>query len=275
VPAALPAPRQKWALVIGIGKFGDPAIPSLTYTGPDAKAFAATLQDPKSGRFKPGNVHTLTDAQATTRAIKEQLNWLARSAGPDDLVVIYLASHGSPRTMDTAGVSYIITADTDITDQDSLYATALPMVDLGNSVASRVRSTRVAIFIDTCFSGAAAYPSGSASAAIAPGVKSATLSPDMLDRIRQGTGRVILTASSANQQSWESDRLHHGYFTYFLLQALQENNGMMPLSQVYSYVQQHVSNGVLTDWKAHQDPVMSQSDIDEEIVIGAAPSDQG
>lgn len=271
LPAITVQPRQKWALVVGIGSFTNPRIPALKLTRPDAVSFAALLEDPKVGRFNPANVHMLADDQATTRGIKEQLNWLARSAGPDDLVVIYIATHGSPRHMDTAGVNYIITHDTDITSQDALFATALPMVDVGNTVASRVKATRVAIFLDTCFSGAASGGAKQAPvAAIAPGIRTASVSADMLDRIKQGTGRVILTASNGNEVSWESEKLGHGYFTYYLLQELQKDNGLESLGEIYPELKQDVSSRVLADWNAHQDPTITRSDNGGEIVIGVA-----
>ncbi len=114
-PSAAGPVQQKWALVIGIGQFQDPAIPTLHYTTADAKAFALELADPAIGRFPPDHVGVLLDDQATTKNIKEKLNWIARNAQPNDLVVIYVATHGSPRTDDSAGgANYIVTYDTDI-----------------------------------------------------------------------------------------------------------------------------------------------------------------
>ena len=78
-------------------------IPSLNYTDADAKAFAAALKDPNIGGFPADNVHVLTDDQATTKNIKEELNWIARHAQPNDLVVIYVATHGTPRTARLGG----------------------------------------------------------------------------------------------------------------------------------------------------------------------------
>ncbi len=220
--------REKWALVVGIGKFRDPSIPVLHYTTADATSFAQSLLSANVGRFKPSNVAVLTDLQATTRNIREKLNWLARNAQPDDLVVIYIATHGSSRDFDTAGVNYIITADTEITpktgaardntsdtdkdiDHDALFATALPMVDVANTVASRVHAQRVAVFLDTCFSGAAAGSGGTKTVSAALNFKS--VSPATLDRMSAGAGRVILAASQENQESLESASLGHGYFT--------------------------------------------------------------
>ena len=43
----------------------------------------------------------------------------------------------------------------------------------------------------------------------------------MLERMSQGTGRIVLSASQVDEESLESPALRHGYFTYFLLQALK------------------------------------------------------
>jgi uncharacterized caspase-like protein len=265
-------PAQKWALVIGIASFEDKVIPPLSYTASDAKSFADVLLSPQYGHFKQENVHILLNDQATTRHIKEQLNWLARSAAPDDLVVVYIAAHGSPREVDTAGVSYIITHDTDIgtdpnnPDIDSLYATALPMIDLANAVATRVRAERTAIFLDTCFSGNAAQPEKKL---MAPGIATGSVAPATLDHIKQGTGRIIFTASGVSEESLESDSIKHGYFTYYLVQALEQQNGAIPLTQAFAFVQQHVHSRAQTEAHAEQNPVLSRSEDSTDFSLGA------
>ncbi len=265
--------KEKWALVVGIGKFKQPEIDSLKFAVADATTFAAWLKNPSYGRFKPDHVVTLTDSQATTRNIKEKLNWLARSAGPDDLVVIYFATHGSARDMDTRGVNYIITYDTDIgknaqEGEDALFATALPMVDIANTVASRVEAQRAAIFVDTCY-GAAAARGGTK--LVAPGVPSAAVSNNTLSRMTQGAGRVVLAASTVDQESLEDSTLGHGYFTYYLLEGLRRNNGLDPMAKVFPYVREQVESRAESKWKMQQTPVMSQSDQGGDIVIGVAP----
>ena len=280
-PAIRPAGavHEKWALVVGAGKFRDPAIPSLRYTSADATGFAQSLVSPGIGRFKSSNVAVLTDLEATTRAIREKLNWLARVAQPDDLVVIYIAAHGSSRDFDTAGVNYIITADTEISpkpnagrdrtsdtdkyvDHDALFATALPMVDVANTVASRMRANRVAVFLDTCFSGAAAGSGGTKSVSAAMNFKS--ISSATLNRMSEGAGRVILSASQEDQESLESSALGHGYFTYYVLQGLQQSKGMDTMGKLYLYVRDQVAARA----QQKQIPAMSQSDQGDQIVLG-------
>jgi hypothetical protein len=276
-PAAPPVPlgpvRQKWALVVGIGRFTDSSIPRLNYTTADANAFAAELKDPAIGRFPAANVHVLTDEQATTKNIKEELNWIARHAEPNDLVVIYVATHGTPRTMDsTGGANYLVTYDTEAysagsLDEDAMYATAYPMVELADAVATRMKALRTAVILDTCYSGGAAN-----GASPAGPLTNTAPSGAMLSRMSEGTGRIIMTASQVNEESLESDALRHGYFTYFLLQALKGGQGNTPLTQVYAAVAKQVTDRVSADGR-HQHPVMSRSSTDADFSLGVAGTD--
>ncbi len=272
--------EQKWALVIGISKFADRNIPSLNYTAGDAQAFAELLSDPAVGKFPKANVHVLTDGQATTKSIKEELNWIARHAQANDMVVIYLATHGSPREADSVGgLNYIVTYDTEIhstdhPDEDALYATALPMVDLSSAVASRLHALRTLVVLDTCFSGGATKNGGKNSVRMmGAGLANAAPSPSALQRMSEGSGRIVMAASQVDQESLESDTLRHGYFTYFLLKQLRDSKGMKPLSQVYADVQHDVSERVAADGKAeglHQNPVMDRSSDEADFALGLA-----
>ena len=285
-PGTAPAPEkveagpvaQKWALVVGIGRFTDTSIPRLNYTTADASAFAAELTDPNIGRFPASHVHVLTDEQATTKNIKEQLNWIARHAATNDLVVIYVATHGTPRTIDTAGgANYLVTYDTEVYsggsfNEDAMFATAYPMVELADSVASRMKALRTAVILDTCYSGGSMK--GAAPAAATGTLANKGASSQMLERMSERTGRIVMSASQVDEESLESPALRHGYFTYFLLQALKNGKGVTPLSQVYDAVAQQVSARVTADG-SHQHPVMSRSSSDADFalgVTGAEPS---
>jgi uncharacterized caspase-like protein len=267
-PVKLGPVQQKWALVIGIGRFSDRGIPRLNYTTADANAIAAQLKDPAIGQFPAANVHLLTDEQATTKNIKEELNWMARHAQPNDLVLIYVATHGTPRTLDTAGgANYLVTYDTEVSsagsfDEDAMFATAYPMVELANAVATRMKALRTAIILDTCYSGGSMK---SESPKMNNGLANTSPSKQMLARMSQGTGRIVMSASQVNEQSLESDQLKHGYFTYYLLQTLKNDKGTAPLTQVYVQVAQRVSAAA-----PHQHPVLSRSSDDADFALRVA-----
>lgn len=267
--AITPGPvQQKWALVIGISQFIDQTIPRLNFTTADATAIAAELRDPNIGRFPTANVRVLTDDQATTKNIKEGLNWIARRAKPNDLVVIYVATHGTPRTLDSAGgANYLVTYDTEVSrsgvfDEDAMYATAYPMIELADAVATRMRALRTAVILDTCYSGGTIE---SNQGVPGPSMADKPPSKEMLARISEGTGRIVLAASQENEESMESAQLKHGNFTYYLLEALKNGKGYTPMSAIYATVAQRV-----TASGAHQHPVMSRSSADADFALGVA-----
>jgi hypothetical protein len=299
IPAAPPQPdlktlpplRTKWALIVGISKFSDAGL-NLNFTGKDAKDLAAVLVDPKVGRFPSSNVHTLTE-DVTTRRLKEELNWLARMAEPDDLVVIFLASHGTSRSQDTADVNYVVTSDTDLKDQDTLFSTAVGMAELSDVVRTRIRARRTVILLDTCHSGAA----GVANRERALEVSESAPSTSVLERIGQGVGRAIVSSSQENQNSYEGAPYQNGYFTHFLMETLRKDNGMDTVQQMFASMKDQVSKAAGARGKSRstldrgfdggdsnkpiedlgQTPVLTASDIGGDIVLGApvSASDSG
>jgi hypothetical protein len=254
---------EKWALVVGISKFQDKHLPHLNFTSKDAKDFSAYLLDPKLGRFKAENVHSFTEGEVTTKQLKMELNWLARSAQPADMVVIFLSSHGTPRSRDTADVNYIATSDTETEPEDNLFGSSIPLTDISDIVRSRIKAKRTVILLDTCHSGAAIKTAQS-------GMKDASPSEDAVDRIRQGVGRAILTSSSPEEQSYEGKPYDNGYFTHFLLEALRHNNGNDTIEQVYASLKQNVSKAAASIQRK-QTPVFNKSEHGNEIVLGAKP----
>ncbi|MBV9300966.1 MAG: caspase family protein [Acidobacteriaceae bacterium] len=257
---AKPEVEQKWALVIGIASFRDPDL-DLKFTVKDASAFADLLRDSRYGRFRADHVKVLEDGQATTQQIKAGLNWLARMACEGDLAVIYIATHGTSREQDVAGANYVVTYDTDASSFDGLYSTAIPMVEISNVVRTRLRARKVAVFLDTCHSGGAITKTITLPASI---------SAQMLDHIREGTGRAILTASQAEEKSHELASYGHGLFTYHLIHALQQQGGRVSIDAVYQYVRDHVDQDASARG-LEQHPVFSRSDEQSAVVIGIPP----
>ncbi len=268
--------RQKWALVIGIGKFRDTTIPALRFTSKDAKDFATALQDPKVGKFAAGHVKAVIDEAATVSGIREGIGWLRSNAQPGDLVVIYISSHGSPRSLDKFGMSYIVTHETTVADSAKLYASSYQMVDLVQDLTRDIPARRQVLILDTCHSGGA-IPG--AKSLVAEGVADTDMTSfsGAFRAMKMGTGRVILTASRVEERSWEDERLDggrgNGYFTYHLLSALRESKGEKAFAELFPSVQKAVAAAVLKDSPAGsprtQTPMMYATERGGEIKIGA------
>ncbi|MFY9610971.1 MAG: caspase family protein [Blastocatellia bacterium] len=268
--------RRKLALVVGIGAFEDSRISRLRFAANDARVFAEMLE--RDCGFD--DVKTLIDNNATTINIRNEIDNLAKKATPEDLAVVYFASHGSPKENDKAGINYVVTYNTNL---DKLYATAFEMDDLLNDVKKRIPAERVVAFLDTCYSGGTFkdLPSGwiSSRALIikSSGLQMGSMEKDLRKdrsevkikptapnetRKPQGVGRVIIAASRQDEQSYEfaeDKAIQHGYFTYFLLQILRQKRAIS-VEDLYTQLKERVPEAVRRDTNGkEQNPTMVKS----------------
>ena len=243
VATPAPAPRERWAVVIGAGRYDNRAIPSLAFTVADAEAVYQTLVGP--GGFKKDHVLLLTDRserKPTLRNIRYALGtFLARAARKDDTVLIFFAGHGAPesdlRGAERDGLAkYLIPADA---DPDDLYATALPMDEI-KTIFERIEAERVVAFFDACYSGAAGGRTFASRK-----TRAVTVDDHFLERLAQSKGRAIITASRPSEVSLELPELGHGIFTYYLVQGLRgaadaNRDGIVSLQELYAYLEREV-----------------------------------
>jgi uncharacterized protein YgiM (DUF1202 family) len=250
-----------WALVIGISKYQ--RVRSLKYADKDAEAFydylVGQLGVPRS------QVTMLRNEQATLMEMKRQLGVeLRRKAGPKDTVIIFYAGHGAPETdpqsPDGDGIEkYIVPYDG---DETNLYSTGLPMKDLEAMLYGRIVSERVILITDACYSGA------SAGRTFATASRRATITDAFLARLAKAKGRVIITASAANEVSEERDDLGHGVFTYYLLEGLRgkadlDGDGLITVEEIYTYVAKKVPEAT----NRNQNPV-KHGGVEGQLVLG-------
>jgi Caspase domain len=251
---------EVWAVVIGIDEYKN--FPSLKYSKNDAREFYHYLTE--VNQVPRDHVWLLLDEEATLNRMRSVLGTqLRRNAGKDDMVIVYLAGHGATESdaasPDGDGLEkYILPHEADPKD---LYASAMPMGEVAR-IFSRISSERLVFISDTCYSGA----TGGRTVPVL-GMR-ANVSGAFWDRLSQGTGRVIITASDANEVSIEKDDLKHGVFTYYLLEALQgkgdlDGNGVITVDEVYRYVSIRVPQATGQE----QHPV-KKGEVKGEIVLG-------
>ena len=259
--------RNKFAAVIGIGEYKSPRVPRLKYSVNDAKEVYEWLISDTGGQFPKENVLFLTNEQAHLQEIKKTLGiWLKNRSLRDDLVFIYFAGHGGPEVdskYDDGFAKYLLAYDS---DPDALYATALPMKEIAE-IFNRIESERLVFIADTCFSGAA----GGRSIA-QKGLRSIRISPTFLNDLGEGRGRVIISASDANEPSIELDEKQHGLFTYYLLEGLNHGDangdGRITVREVYDYLYEKVARESKLAG-ASQHPVW-KGDIRGDIVLSGS-----
>jgi hypothetical protein len=252
--------KNIWAAVIGVNNYLH--VRKLQYAVNDAKAFYDHLVH--SNQIPAENVTLILNQEANLTKVRSILGTHLKSkAGKDDMVIIYFAGHGATEkdvmSPDGDGLEkYLLPYDADPKD---LYATALPMGEISR-IFNRIRSERLIFIADSCYSGA------SGGRTISVTEMRANISDAFLDRIAGGKGRIILTASGANEVSSEDEKLHHGVFTYFLLKGLQgkadtDKDGVITVDEAYGYVSRHVPQATGQE----QHPV-KKGTVEGRLVLG-------
>lgn len=223
-----------YVLSIGINKYQSTGINALVNAVNDAEGINSLLQN-QHNRFKEVIPTLLTDEQATRKNIEDNLKTISSKAQPNDVVVIYIAGHGTVIN----GHYYFLPYELRTTVNDDIQANALSDATLSELI-SNFHTLRVAVLIDSCYAGKLA-------------------SSDMVMRrnqdatwtgaLGQSTGRFVL-AGSANDQEALDGKDGHGVFTAVLLDALNgkadlellgNKDNRVNVMELSAYAKQHVS----------------------------------
>ncbi|MFC6082391.1 caspase family protein [Sphaerisporangium aureirubrum] len=178
-PDPLGGPRA--ALIVATMSHDDQALRRLRAPGRDAAALAETLADPDIGGFA---VTSVTDRPMWE--IRLAVQDFLHDRGTRDLVLVYLSCHG---LLDEYRRLYFAATDT---RKDRLAATAVEAAWLMD-LMEHCRARRQILILDACFSGAFAHRAKAGGTAL-----------DLEHRLLgPGRGRVVLTASTATEYSFE------------------------------------------------------------------------
>lgn len=257
-----PGAGEVWAAVIGVSRYRH--VEGLRYADNDARAFADYLIN--DTHIPADHVTVLLNEDATLQRLKDVLGVdLKRKARKQDTVILYYAGHGAPETdgssRDGDGLEkYMLPYEA---DPARLYSTALPMTEISR-IMDRLAAERVVLIQDTCYSGS----SGAGARTIQTTMFRGPISDAFLERMSAGEGRIIMTASDANEISFERDELGHGVFTYYLLEAFangdSDGDGLITATEAFRYVAHHVP--AATGQSQH--PVKKGEERKAEIVLG-------
>lgn len=248
---------DKWAVIIGVSKFEKPEI-ALKYSSKDAKDLRDYLIT--EANFAPDHVKLIVDEDATKAHVLAEIGdkWLPRLAHPNDLVLIFVSSHGSPSSADLEGLNYLVMHDT---DPNSLYATGLPLQDLAAAIRQRVHADRVILIVDACHSGAANPAKGLT-----------RIGNFDSDAIATGTGQLVICSSEPSQVSWESKRYSNGVFTHQLIEALRSRGGKISLGDAFNQMKDSVQTEVLKDRGELQSPVLKSKWNGRDLILSTPPA---
>jgi Caspase domain len=250
--------RQKYALVVGVSTLAN-SDQFLEYGSRDAREFAKYLIS--SANFTAKNVTVLVDEKATADNIRNAFGDIHERSKADDLVLVYISSHGRPHDDDPTGISYVLTYDTDTKTPGRVFSTALKMVELAE-FGRFILAHDYVLLLDTCYSGAAR----------AGGTNVSMPSPqstfDPLQGLAGSGNRVVISASRADEESYEDPKSKHGYFTKYLLDALNRPS-LWSVSSVFAYLSSQIASEMSQSGDRKQHPEMQTYGDGQQIILNA------
>lgn len=233
-----PVPRGRLIVVaVGINEFVNiperrkRALPDLAYAAQDAQAFSKALEASSAGLFREVKtvlLNDFTDTKPDQAAIRKALLQFEQ-AGPDDTVILFLASHGFS---DKAGNYFFL-------GRDGTYEDVVGVVK-GTNVsghapslmgwtdffdALRKTAGRRMLIVDTCH---------------AQKIEG-TLDTHALRKRSAASNFAFMVAAKGDEPSQEYDEGGHGLFTYALMDALKPSSdrngdGMVSLAEAFQHL---------------------------------------
>jgi len=197
------------ALVIGVNEYKSTAYEDLKSVLNDAEAISSILNSSSCNY----DLDSTKGVNATFGNIQKKLNNFFE-CNYDDVLFLYWAGHGT-------GSSFVA-YDTDPSKPN----TAISLEWLKDMIENTNVETIVAVF-DCCYSGAIAR-----SASTMLNIK--------------GCGKIIMASSDFHEESWSSQELGHGNFSYLFLEGLRGNaansGGAITVGSLRDYISEHIGN---------------------------------
>jgi hypothetical protein len=209
-PAALGFARVV-AVIVGLENYRKPkngdGLPSVSYAHADAEAVSDVLQEIfKNLPASDVEIELITDADASLVAVRDHLAYMIRNLSADDLFIFYYAGHGfhgaGGNRLSMYDTNRLNIADTTLSMRDAL------LEPLAQSVCEQAL-----IFIDAC----------------AETFRDVVQSRDVIGNLDahevdefldSGWYLGAFLSCSPGEKSFPSNKLCHGIWTHFLLEAL-------------------------------------------------------
>ena len=266
---ALDVEGRRFAVVIGISDYIDPAIPDLDYADDDARAFYEFLRSDRAGLggIPEENIRLLINEEGTYRNMRSALYTFLEQATDDDVVFIYIAAHGAPNPNRPDDL-FILPHDAEAAN---IAGTGFPMTDVNEGIR-KLYARHTVLLTDACHSGGIGM--GGYATRSTPGDLNAINRAFLQDLQATQSGLAILTASEARQLSREGEQWGggHGVFTWYLLRGLNgeadgDGDQIVRLGELLEYVR----DGVKRETSNAQIPAFGSNAFDRFMPVAVVP----
>jgi WD40 repeat protein/uncharacterized caspase-like protein len=258
-----------YLIAIGINEYNNPEI-KLRYASSDAVNFASALSASARNLLNSdGKDHVKTAVFASNNrssgdwpaktAIRNKLNSIAQSAGPDDILVIFYAGHGTSAADEVNRNQtnyYLLTADNTSFDMRGIEKQSAISTQELEVWMRNIKAQKQVLIMDACHSGQGLQ--NLQSLVGARGDLPADQSK-AIEQLKDNTGTYLLAASSSSQLASELKEYEQGVLTYSLLSGIKnqmalDQNKYIDLRKWFNSAKDFVSDLALQNKNINQVP---------------------
>lgn len=237
---ALPVAGKRFALIIGVEKYGPDITP---ISGPVADANTLSEALVSVAGFQPGNITVLASDrdpahQPTRDNILYNLSALKSVVPKDGLILLFFAGHGLERH----GRAFLLPAGIHMsTDLDYLEEQAISVDRVRNGLV-KIAAQQAVVLLDAC------RDDPEQSMGLTPNkLTNGFIAP--FEKLNEGiSAYAVIYATGQGQRAYISPRTHHGYFSEALVAGLKGaqtwSSKPVTLADLVKYVQNTVPSQV-------------------------------
>lgn len=253
VTSPVQSPSHIYFLGFGVSQYRDSML-NLRYADKDVRDLAAMFSSLPSAQST--HVHTFLNDRVTRNQLRSAAEFL-QSAGPNDVVIMFIAGHGM-YSAGTDATYYYLPYEA---DREHLESSSIPFEEFENLLHG-IAPRRKLFFMDTCESGEAEDEGSTLSAqnniparsrAVrgfrTPGKKRRYLYQKdryIYNNLSRRSGAIVFSSSLGGEYSYERDDFANGLFTEALMQALKgaadtNNDSKIDTYELRRYLRKTVS----------------------------------
>lgn len=244
------------ALVVGVGA-------DLPNTIDDAVGLAAILRDPERCAYPGSQVELLTGTSASRDGILQAFDKLAGSNDPESTVIFYFSGHGYQVSTAIGKAYFLLPHGYDLAQLPQSCISGKELTDRLAAIPAR----KLLVLLDCCHAGGIEESK-------APGAQfaKAPLPPEAHDLLAQGSGRVVIASSKADELSFAGKP--YSAFTLALIEALSgqgvaEKDGYVRVADLAMYTREMVPQRT----KNRQHPILNFKQADNFVLAYYAAGD--
>lgn len=219
---------KKHAILIAVEDYSDPAITNVAHAKHDAEEFSKVLE---IHGFDKVTQLVLINSQATKAVIESKVRKVIKSLREHDILYFYYAGHGFSK----GAKNFITCHDTIDSDWEGTSVALSPIFDeLQDSECERI-----VLFLDCCESGIKATPG-------MRGIYDNLKEHELEKFLDDAKHCMCFTACRSDEGSWSSNILHHGIWTYHVIEAfngdaqLALERGILTANSLQNYLKREV-----------------------------------